>query len=266
MSFINKIIIILLLTACTKKGADLFPSTQLGAHAGAGLHISSSVYHDNSLEAVNYALSFTEIQWIEVDIQLSKDDTWWLFHDVELDTESSGSGKIQLLSDDVLNGLKYKSLNHEKIVRLFDLPTSFSGKKLLLDLRETDGSESGLIDSTRLIQSLTLMKNHFQTVELNLITSTGRFINTIKSLGITVFLNAENTNGFWMHTGSTVADGAVFRNAVIDEQGILQLKEQNKRTIIYDIRSPKGIRKAFKKQPDLVLTDDILSGIIEKYK
>jgi hypothetical protein len=101
---------------------------------------------------------------------------------------------------------------------------------------------------------------------LNLISSTGRFINTIKSLGITVFLNAENASGFWMHTGSTVADGAVFRNAVIDEQDILQLKEQNKRTIIYDIRSPKGIRKAFKKQPDLVLTDDILSGIIEKYK
>ncbi|MDR0803108.1 glycerophosphodiester phosphodiesterase family protein [Fluviicola sp.] len=256
---------LLALFSC-KKGKDRYPETQIGGHACAGLHVSSSNYHDNTLEAYKYARSFETIRLVEVDVQLSKDGTFWLFHDSKLDEESTGSGSVPQSADAYLSGLKYRSLEKEKLIRLQDLPADLKGIILLIDLKESDGTASGLIDSTRMFQALTEARNYFTNGNLCLVTNTGRFVSSIKQTGYGLFLNAFNSNHFLNDEQMYLMDGVVFQNSDVEAADVIAVKTMGKRAILYNVRSPKGIKSALKKSPDYLLTDDIKATFIEKYK
>lgn len=256
--------ILVVLFSC-RKHRDLYPETVIGGHACAGLHISSSNYHDNSLEAYRYARSFDRVLMVEVDAQLSQDGTLWLFHDPELQIESNGNGFIPQKSDSYLSGLNYRSLEKERLVRLQDLPADLKGVCLLIDLKEADGT-GGLIDSTRLMDALSAAKQYFYGGNLALITNTGRFLPTIQGLGFRIYYNAVNAEQFVSYYQSAYVAGAVFRNADIGIADVTTVKALGKKVILYDVRSPEGIRSAFEKSPDYLLTDDIKATLIEKYK
>lgn len=258
-------IVIFGLFSC-KKQKDAYPETSVGGHACAGLHISSSNYHDNSLEAYKYARSFETILMVEVDVQMSSDGTLWLFHDPELDVESTGEGAIPQKNDTYLSGVKYNSLEKERLIRLLDLPADLKGIRLLLDLKESDGSESGLIDSTALLDAMNLAKQYFYNGDLGMITNTGRFLPTFKGLGFKIYYNAVNASQFLSYSNASISDGALFRNSDISISDVNSVKSFGKEVILYDVRSPNGIRSAFEKSPNYLLTDDIKATLIEKYK
>lgn len=203
---------------------------------------------------------------VEVDVQLSSDGTLWLFHDPELDDESNGTGSIPQRQDTYLSGLHYNSLEKERLIRLSDLPADLKGIRLLIDLKESDGTESGLIDSTKLIQAMNQAKQYFYNGDLGLVTNTGRFLSTMKGMGFTIYYNAVNAAQFLNYPAVSVSDGAVFRNSEIGVSDVNAVRSFGKEVIIFDVRSPKGIRAALDKSPDYLLTDDIKATLIEKYK
>jgi hypothetical protein len=43
------------------------------------------------------------------------------------------------------------------------------------------------------------------------------------------------------------------------------LQAAGKKVIIFEVRSPKGIKSALKKHPNYLVTDDLRATIIEKY-
>ncbi len=255
----------LFLFSC-KKHKDLYPDTVIGGHACAGLHISSSNYHDNSLEAYKYARSFDKVFMVEVDAQLSLDGTLWLFHDSELSIETNGTGFVSQREDAYLSGLKYNSLEKERLIRLSDLPADLKGIRLLIDLKESDGTETGMIDSTQLINVLKQAKEYFYNGDLGMVTNTRRFVSTIKGLGFRVYYNVLNANQFLSYSTTFLSDGAIFRNSDIEISDVNSVKSLGKEVIIYDVRSPNGIKSALEKVPNYLLTDDIKATLIEKYK
>ncbi len=254
---------VLFLLSC-RKHKDLYPDTIIGGHACAGLHISSSNYHDNSLEAYKYARSFEKVGMVEVDVQLSLEGTLWLFHDPELDGESTGSGIIPQKENAYLSGLKYKSLEKEQLIRLSDLPADLKGIRLIIDLKESNGT--ALIDSAKLIDALKEAKQYFYNGELGLVTNTRRFASTIRDIGFRVYYNAVNASQFTNFSTASLSDGAVFRNSDITVSDVNSVKSLGKEVILYDVRSAKGIKSALEKAPDYLLTDDIKATLIEKYK
>lgn len=258
-------LLVVFLLSC-KKHKDLYPDTVIGGHACAGLHISSSNYHDNSLEAYKYARSFETVKMIEVDAQLSLNGTLWLFHDPELSEESTGSGYIPQKEDSYLSGLKYRSLERERLVRLSDLPADLKGIRLLIDLKESDGTETGVVDSARVINALKQTKQYFYNGILAIVTNSRRFIPTIKGLGFEVYYNSVNGAQFLSYSDNALSAGAVFRNSDIDISDVNAVKSLGKDVILYDVRSPSGIRSALEKNPGYLLTDDIKATLIEKYK
>lgn len=266
MSFRGIIGIAVLFLVSCKKHKDLYPDTGIGGHACAGLHISGSNYHDNSLEAYRYARSFEKVLMVEVDVQVSLDGTPWLFHDPELSVESTGSGFIPQKEDSYLSGLKYHSLEKERVIRLLDLPADLKGVRLVLDLKESDGTETGVLDSASVIDVLKQAKQYFYNGDLAIVTNSRRFVPTIKGLGYFVYYNAVNASQFLSYPDKTISDGAAFRNSEIAISDVTAVKSLGKEVIIYDVRSPKGIRSALEKSPDYLLTDDIKATLIEKYK
>lgn len=263
---LNTFLALMLILFSCGKAKDRFPATQIGGHACAGLQISGSNYHNNSLEAYKYARSFANVPVIEVDVQLSKDGTLWMFHDLKLEDESTGTGAVAQHDDGYLSGLHYKSLEKERVIRLQDLPADLRGIYLLVDLKESDGTGLTLIDSARLLQAMQQTTAYFHNGKVGFITNSGRFMPTMKSLGYTVYNDAIDAEQFLTSANAAISDGVCFRNSAVTVSDVHAIQALGKQVILYDVRSPKGIKSAFNKFPDYLLTDDIKATLIEKYK
>jgi glycerophosphoryl diester phosphodiesterase len=109
------------LFACNK--SESYPEVQIFGHAGMGMNIGYSIYHDNSEESIDLALSLPNIDGVEMDVRMSKDSTLWLFHENRLEATTNGIGCIADLHDYEIAQLHYKSihgkarLNSSKIKR-----------------------------------------------------------------------------------------------------------------------------------------------------
>jgi hypothetical protein len=55
------------------------------------------------------------------------------------------------------------------------------------------------------------------------------------------------------------------RNSKFDREEMAQIQATEKNVVIFEVRSPKGIRSALRKLPDYLITDDLRASIIEKY-
>jgi hypothetical protein len=57
--------------------------------------------------------------------------------------------------------------------------------------------------------------------------------------------------------------GIVVRNSAMSKEEVQSIKNSGKKVVLYDMRSAVGIRKALKKNPDSIMTDDLREAIIE---
>ena len=117
-----------ILFSCSKEKG--FDNVKVLGHAATGLENLNSVYHDNSKEAVEMALSMQGCEGVEIDIQLSKDDELWLYHDAFLKTQTNGNGCISECETGYLDNLQYSSLHKEELLKLSELDLGqFKGKE-----------------------------------------------------------------------------------------------------------------------------------------
>lgn len=263
----GKIVLIsILLVSCSKKKE--FDQIKVVGHAATGLEILNSVYHDNSKEAVEMALSIEGCDGVEIDIQLSKDGTLWLFHDDHLDKETNGTGCINELTDSQLSSIEYKTIHKEKLARLEDLNlTLFKGKELFLDIRHVTACSGDFVNVSQVISNLNELGLHAITdFNVHCILSYNQWISPFIGAGFKVDYAIYNLNEFntCINLYPSIS-GFVVRNSDFEKNEIEMIKNANKDLYIFEIRSPKGIRSALNKNPDAVITDDIRATLIEKY-
>lgn len=263
----GKIVLIsILLVSCSKKKE--FDQIKVVGHAATGLEILNSVYHDNSKEAVELALSIEGCDGVEIDIQLSKNGTLWLFHDDQLDKETNGSGCVNELTDNQLSSIEYKTIHKEKLARLKDLNfTLFKGKELFLDLRHINPCTGAFVNVTQVISNLNALGLHAITdFNVHCVLSYDQWISPFIAAGFKVDYSIYNLNEFntYINLYPSIF-GFVVRNSDFEKNEIEIIKNANKDLYIFEIRSPKGIRSALNKNPDAVITDDIRATLIEKY-
>lgn len=258
--------LVLIASACSKSKS--FEGIEILGHAATGLENINSPYHDNTKEAVEYALSMEGCDGIEIDVQLSADGELWLFHNTNLELETNTSGCVPNLNFSDLSQTHYTTIGKEKLVRLRDLDTSyFKGKKILLDIRHYNECSNIFIDHIQLIQHLQEIGfNHPSSFEVSCILGNTDWINDFKSAGFSVLYSIYCVAEFNSYTLSfPTLDGFVVKNNDFSEADITEIKANNKKVYIFEIRSPKGIRSALRKHPTGVLTDDLRATLIEKY-
>jgi glycerophosphoryl diester phosphodiesterase len=253
----------LVLIACQRK--DRFSSVEILGHAGSGLTNSTNPYHDNSLESIQYAMQFEEVEGVEIDIQISADSTAWLMHDMQLSIETNGTGCVTQSSDAYLASLRYKTLEKEKLVRLQDVPNLFSAKHLILDLRGRDGCDNLPVPLAVVLKALETVPNQFPGADLIAMIDDQTWLDSLKNRGFTVYLNAYNKANFYQYNWQAF-DGVCINNSAISKEDVTELLGLNKKVVIFGVRAPKPIRQALKKQPSFILTDDIKATLIEKYR
>ncbi|MCF8415094.1 MAG: hypothetical protein K9G40_02535 [Crocinitomicaceae bacterium] len=260
------IIILLVLSACSKQ--KNFEQIKVYGHAGMGMEILNSVYHENSKEAIEMAVSIEGCEGVEMDVQLSKDNELWLFHDSNLSEQTNGENCVNELTSSELSQFHYTTFYKEKLAKFNDLDLAkLKGKNIYLDLRHYNECSYHYVDKQAFISAI-LASPVYQdsAIHVHIILSTEYWINDFINSGFSVYQEVydeeKSTNIFNSYPN---LDGIVIKNAIISKEKVQEVRNLDKKVIIFEMRSPKGIRTALKKYPDAVITDDIRATLIEKY-
>ena len=259
MRYINFLVLAICLFSCTKTVID--EKTKIIGHAAMGLNSSSSIYADNSLEAIQLALSFTKCNGIELDLQLDNTGQLWLYHDELLSTKTNADGCINSIDPYLLSAVFYKTLHHEKLVKLDDhLLKILSDKIVFFDLRHFNACTDSWIDSAKLKDALIALELD-EMENCIIITSNSQFLEMLGDKFKVFFATDNYTYGLQVILDYPECDGLVIRNASINSDEVLAIQAMNKEVAIFEVRSPKGTKNAFNKAPDYLITDELRTAI-----
>jgi glycerophosphoryl diester phosphodiesterase len=237
-------------------------------HAGAGLENISTPFHANSENAVNYGLSIDGCDGVEVDIQADKEGRLWLFHDNQLEETTNGSGCIPSLFTSDIVGLRYKSVNRESLIQLSQLDRKrLKGKTLFLDIRHYNHCTQKILSAQFVLNQLVALDYiHPNGFETYAILSTPSWIQPFDLAGMNVLLHLTSFEDVVKAVNDyPMLVGFVLKNHDFSADEVKEIQLMNKKVYLFEMRSAKSIRNAFDKKPDGIITDDILSTIIEKY-
>jgi glycerophosphoryl diester phosphodiesterase len=253
---------ILILISCCKKKEN-YDTVKIIGHAGNGLNISNSMYHDNSLNSIELALSQNGCDGVEIDVQLSKSGTAWLFHDENLKTEANLDACINSSTDEELSKLNYNHFNDEKLLKLNEL--KIDSKTIFLDLRHSNSCTNQLVDFDKFTTEINLFKSNNPSCEIYVITNYLTWVKSLKDKHFNVCFAPSNKNNLDQLIIDYEIEMLIFKNKDISKQEVEVLKTKVKKIVIFEVRSPKGIRSALNKFPDYLMSDDVKAAIVEKY-
>jgi len=259
MRFIKIVIVFILFVSCEKVYVDA--NTKIIGHAAMGLNSSSSIYANNSLEAIKLALSFSGCDGIELDLQLDNTGQLWLYHDEFLSSYTNANGCINDMQSSALSEVYYQTIHHEKLVKFdIELIKLLAQKTIFLDLRHLNPCTLQYIDVQLIKQAL---ENWGIDEKDNFICVTNRLelLNALTD-NFTVFFATDVTSyGLQILTDYPSCAGLVIRNASITASDVAAIHIVGKEVAIFEVRSPKGTKAAFRKSPDYVMTDELRTAL-----
>lgn len=253
------------LFACEKK--EDFSDVKIIAHAASGLENLNSIFHDNSKEAVEFSLETAGCDGVELDVQLSSSNRLWFFHDQIMDKETSEKGCIPTKDDAFLSQVEYKTLKKEKLLSLQNLPVNYFQKQvLMLDVRHYDLCKNQNVDSLIFFNELANFSSFYAgQIDVKVLLSNPEWLEKFQELPFEIYYSGGDFEDAKTKLKWYDFDGIVIKNENISKDQVLEIKAAGKKVIIFEVRSPKGIKNAFKKHPDFLVTDDLRATIIEKY-
>lgn len=263
----GSLIVVLSVVGCRKKAS--YEMVAVIGHGGNGLANYSSIYHDNSLKAIELALATSGCDGVEVDVQLSADGTCWLFHDEELNLATNGEGCVPNQTDGYLSGLKYSfnGATSSRLARLSDIPSNWlEGRTIYLDLRHFNACSGVMVDFNQMLTGINEFNSANSNATIYCLSNDAGWIDQLIQAGYSVLTQIEGISAYesanLTHPQLT---GFVARNNTLSPDDVSLIKNDGKRVVLFDMRAPSSIRKAFGKYPDAIMTDNVHNAIIERY-
>lgn len=260
------VVLVLILFACQKQKD--FVSIRIAGHAGMGLENTNSIFHDNSFESIELALAIEGCDGVEVDLQRAADGSLWLYHDDKLETQTNSSGCIAAKTANEVMPVTYSTIKNEELLEFTKLPWErLKGKRLFLDIRHYSGCDFSILDAQEMISSINDQLPADHGVDLAVILNRKQWVEEFVAAGFNVFLHVhpeidDPTNISEDFPGIS---GVILKNNECQIDDVQFWQSKGKKVVIFEMRSPKGIRKALNKYPDEVITDDVRATLIEKY-
>ena len=250
----------LLLLACRKQ--ESYPEVQIFGHAGMGIDIGMSAFHDNSLEAIELALALPTMDGVEVDVRMSADGTLWLYHENTLEAHTNGSGCVFETTDEDLEKLRYISLHREKLARLDQIwPLLAPGQQLILDLKHWNECTVAYVDMQRFKEALYTIPLEFRD-QIVLDSSNPNWLAQISEDFKVVFSTVTFDEGLKQLEKVPALAGLMMRSKDITAEQIAYLKTLGKESYLFEMRSSKKQRAALQKQPSAILADDPRGALV----
>ncbi len=266
LNIVGSTLVFLVLFGCQKK--DSFNDILIIGHAGNGLENINTFFHDNSLKSIELALQTNGCDGIELDVQISLDGTLWLYHDPNLSSETNGAGCIPDLNDEYLETLHYSTLEKERLIKLAEIPSELMrGRTLYIDTRTISSCTESEID----VASFLVAMNHFReaniaVLDIVIITGSVDWLSVFKADGFNVIVQIASMTGYQQLIASfPLINGVVVANQNISKEDVSLIQSNGREVVIFNMRAASSIRKALKKLPNAIMTDNLKNAIIEKY-
>ena len=256
---LNIIGVVLISSACSK--LDKKHTAVVLGHAGGGISEGRYVYPPNSYESIAYALDVLDADGVEVDIRLTLDTAFVLFHDSRLEELTDGEGCIESLTFEEVDALAYKKkyfiLPLEEVLEM----VADRNKLLYLDLKplpECEGvpkmnaeqMNKGLevveqFDGEEPLQRITV-----NTVDLNLLTSIENpwFIRSWETTDVDEAINQFQLGEI---------DKLTINVDALDEDKASSLLDAGLPFTIFNVKTQKEIRTAYGLLPTEIISDNI---------
>lgn len=262
------LLLLVLITACQKKSKDQADFKIIG-HAVTGLYNPQRIYKDNTLEAINYAVSFDDLDGIEIDLQMSKDGSFWLYHDENLSSQTNKKGKVYSLSNEELLEVHYSSLNKERLTSLnvVTFPEFESEFELYFDLKDFNYRDVNEVDVEVMLEEIDEFKNELpENISIRVILPKLEFIEIFLSNGLEKIYTDVNSYASAAQIKKDYPDleGVFIRNSAISREEVSKLMSENLEVIIFDMRSLNSIRRAINKGANKIMVEEFRTALPEK--
>lgn len=254
--------VILFAFSCKEK--ESFKDVNVAVHGVSGLVNFRSFFVDNTIEAMNYAFQFKELDGIEIDVQFNKEENLWMFHDEFLDDRTNREGSVCEKSDEFLRHTKYKGLKSPSLAKLADVDWSLmkDKKNIYLDLKLFNSCQTQVTYASRIIEVLdNLVLNEGLTVFS--IINNSSIAEAVNDAGYQVYVDVDSFQTAKQKLALFYA-GIYIRNSDISSGQVAELQESGKKVILFDMFSISGIKDGFRKHPDVIFAEDFKGAIIER--
>ncbi len=249
-----------MLFACNK--TEQYPGVQIFGHAGMGMNIAYSVYHDNSEEAIDLALSLPNMDGVEMDIRMSKDGTLWLFHDSQLELTTNGSGNFFELTDQEIEKFRYKSPHKEYLVRLETILAKLkAGHTFILDIKHWNGFSQPNSDMDRFKDALLAIPAHLKN-QIIIDSSYPYWLSALSQDFRVVFSTVSYEAGLAKLQEIPTLYGLMIRSKYMSAEQVSNIKALGKTVFLFEMRSSKMQRATMKKAPTAIIADDPRGALI----
>jgi glycerophosphoryl diester phosphodiesterase len=257
---ITRIGLLCMLFACNK--SEQYPEVQIFGHAGMGMNIAYSVYHDNSEEAIDLALSLPNMDGVEMDVRMSKDGTLWLFHENRLEFTTNGMGCIAELTDQEIEQFQYKSPHKEHLVRLDTVLAKLKvGQTFILDIKHWNDCAQAYSDMQRLKDALLAIPAHLKN-QIIIDSSYPYWLSALSQYYRVVFSTVSYEAGLAKLQEIPTLYGIMLRSKDMSATQISNIKALGKTVFLFEMRSSKMQRATMKKAPTAVIADDPRGALI----
>lgn len=251
---------ILILFSCQK--TDKKPWVKVFGHAGTTIYPERWIYPPNTEESIEYALDVLSAEGTEVDIQLSLDSHFVMYHNHYLHELSELEGCVSEYNLDELISTKiYQSKYHlTSLERAIELVVVQRKKELHLDLKAYNHCLNQSLDSSLVRIAIENVTNELTDEEKKRITLSSGEINYLlacKDLGINTCLEVQS-----IIEGMNEISGTHIKRLEMDlfdlNPGDKELIQNDSITlVIYNIKTPQHIKMVQEYLPAVIITDNI---------
>ncbi len=257
----------------------------IGAHRG-----DSSLAVENTEEAIKLANKNEAVEYIELDIRMSKDKVFFLSHDDNI-LSTKGNQKISEMTSTEINNSTFIYLKDET-VDYFNLIFDEDGREMLKRFRSLNKDTYQLIS---LEDALSLIKDKKIILDLKFEENIKEYVKYLKEF----FQNKDISNIIFQSDNPTALlylkeempnafcsilvrkekdldlieqfDGIGIRKNIVDKDSINEILSEDKTVLVWTIKSKKDLENILKELEDLsediiYITDypDIVKKILQK--
>jgi hypothetical protein len=247
-----------ILLGCQK--SKNFHDVKIYTHSITGLYNPGGYFNPNTVEGLEYALSFEGLEGLEMDVQFSSDSSLWMFHDLTLEDNTTGQGQVCERDDAYLASLVFLK-NETPLARLkdVDIQTVQGEKDIYLDLKYLGSCLVNTPSAQRVLDECIVLLNHPQ-LNVSFICNDIGLATDLHNLGYAVWADGANLES--LDLSSEIYAGWFVRNASITSSDISIVEASDKRIILYDTFSSLSVNAAIEKGPYALLVEDVIEAVV----
>ncbi|MFT4600668.1 MAG: glycerophosphoryl diester phosphodiesterase [Arenicella sp.] len=230
-------------------------------HAGEGIRNGRNKYPPNSLEGFEFVFEDTEVEGVEIDIQMTLDSQIVVYHDFNLDENSDGEGCIPSKNWSELENLNIYKTEYKIPTLKEALDLIFShNRKVYLDVKYYNECSGENVDFNTFNNAFNTVLDNYSKAQKENILINARSMELVNTISDTVVIKSFETDSFDNIPQDLVTneiDVLTTRLSSMTNELKTDLDANGIRFCLYEIFVRSEVADALEFNPQMIIADKI---------